>query len=132
MLSKEWYSVFICEKNMAKIENKIKFLDLFAGCGGLSEGFIQAGYEPVAHVEMDKSACFSLKTRMSYHWLKKHHKLNIYKDYLNNKISREEFYTHIPEKVINSVINVEISESTENSIFQKIDNLLGKENLLFK
>ena len=129
MLSKKWYSVFICEKNMAKIENKIKFLDLFAGCGGLSEGFIQAGYEPVAHVEMDKSACFSLKTRMSYHWLKKHHNLNIYKDYLNNKISREEFYTHIPEKVINSVINVEISESTENSIFQKIDNLLGKENL---
>ena len=65
---------------MKKQEN-IKFLDLFAGCGGLSEGFIQAGYEPVAHVEMDKSACFSLKTRMSYHWLKKNNKLNVYKNY---------------------------------------------------
>ena len=54
-----------------KRQKEIKFLDLFAGCGGLSEGFIQAGYAPIAHVEMDKSACLSLKTRMSYHWLQK-------------------------------------------------------------
>ncbi len=110
-------------------QKKIKFLDLFAGCGGLSEGFIQAGYHPVAHVEMDKSACFSLKTRMSYHWLKEYCKLNIYNDYLNNKISREEFYACVPEKIINSVINAEISEITEDSIFQKIDNLLEDEDL---
>ena len=48
---------------------KIRFLDLFAGAGGLSEGFIQAGYIPIAHVESDRAACFTLKTRMAYHWL---------------------------------------------------------------
>ena len=47
-----------------------KFLDLFAGAGGLSEGFIQAGYTPVAHVEMDVAACYTLKTRAAFHWLK--------------------------------------------------------------
>ena len=46
------------------------FIDLFAGAGGLSEGFIQAGFEPVAHVEIEKSACNTLKTRAAYHYLK--------------------------------------------------------------
>ena len=55
-----------------------KYLDLFAGAGGLSEGFVRAGFEPIAHVEMDVAASYSLKTRMAYHWLKQNTKLNIY------------------------------------------------------
>lgn len=51
-------------------KGQVRFIDLFAGCGGLSEGFIQAGYAPVAHVEIDQAACYTLKTRMAYHWLK--------------------------------------------------------------
>ena len=51
-------------------KGQVRFIDLFAGCGGLSEGFIQAGYAPVAHVEIDQAACYALKTRMAYYWLK--------------------------------------------------------------
>jgi DNA (cytosine-5)-methyltransferase 1 len=42
------------------------FIDLFAGAGGLSEGFIQDGFMPLAHVEMDSVAGKALETRSGY------------------------------------------------------------------
>ena len=35
------------------MNENLRFLDLFAGAGGMSEGFVREGYSPVAHVEMD-------------------------------------------------------------------------------
>lgn len=45
----------------------INFIDLFAGCGGLTEGFYKQGYNALAHVEIDHYACESLKTRMKHY-----------------------------------------------------------------
>lgn len=81
------------------------YLDLFAGAGGLSEGFIQAGYTPVAHVEMDEAACFTLKTRTVYHWLNKNDKLGVYKEYISGEITRDALYKIVPEQVLNTVLN---------------------------
>ena len=67
------------------------FIDLFAGAGGLSEGFIRKGFVPVAHIEKDKNACLTLKTRIAYHYLKNKGNLEIYRDYLKGEISQEEF-----------------------------------------
>ncbi|MGI6291290.1 MAG: DNA cytosine methyltransferase [Bacteroidales bacterium] len=106
---------------------EFKYIDLFAGAGGLSEGFIRAGFNPIAHIEMDKDACDTLKTRAAYHWLKKNGKEKIYIDYLkSDNRKKEELWEKVPKNIINSVINIEISKDNLPDIFEKIDSELGK------
>ena len=105
------------------LKKKLKFLEVFAGAGGLSEGFIRAGFEPVAHIEMDPSACYTLKTRMARHWLFSKNCQKVYYDYLNRKVSRDDLYKTVPGKVISSVLNVEICDSNMQDIFKKADDL---------
>ena len=49
---------------------KFTFIDLFAGCGGLSEGFYREGFKALAHVEMNHWACETLRTRMKHYGYK--------------------------------------------------------------
>jgi len=107
----------------------INFIDLFAGAGGLSEGFIREGFLPVAHVEMNKDACDTLRTRTAFHWLKEQGRVEEYYDYLENLISRDELWAKIPNHLIKSVINTEISEETLPNIFNQIDAELGKKKV---
>ena len=106
-----------------------RFLDLFAGAGGLSEGFLRADYQAVAHVEMDVAACYTLKTRTAYHWLREHHQLEVYEQYLNGAITRSQFYEYIPQNVLDSVLNYEISTETLPAIFERVDALIGDDPL---
>lgn len=103
---------------------KINFIDLFAGAGGLSEGFLREEFNPVAFVEKDENACNTLKTRLAYYYLKDSGKINIYNAYLQGKLSRIEFYGLVPDNVLKKVINREINENTLNMIFEEIDALL--------
>ncbi len=104
---------------------KLNYIDLFAGAGGLSEGFIRAGFNPIAHVEMNKDACDTIKTRTVYHWLKENNKEQIYNDYLKSKTkNKEELWSNVPSHLIDSVINKEISETTLSEIFCMIDREL--------
>ena len=107
-----------------------KIIDLFAGAGGLSEGFRRNNFDIIAHVEMDKDAAYTLKTREAFYYCKNNNMINIYIDYINHKISRKQFYSYIPEQILNKVINEEISETTLPTIFNNIDNILGNDEVL--
>lgn len=107
----------------------LNYIDLFAGAGGLSEGFIREGFAPVAHVEMDLNACNTLKTRLAFHHLKDKKKYSIYLDYLKSHITREQLWVNIPDYLLQSVINSEISEVSINTIFDQIDGLLGTQRV---
>jgi len=113
---------------MKPLRPTFNFLDLFAGAGGLSEGFVQVGFEPVAHVEADAAACATLKTRQVFYWLKQQNNIQPYVDYLNGQISRNDFWSIAPTSILDSVINEFIEPKTLDSIFDKVDKILdGKE-----
>lgn len=108
---------------MGSKTKKIRFIDLFAGAGGLSEGFIRQGFEPVAHVEMDKAACNTLRTRTAYYYLKETNNFKEYLKYLKGEIKRSELYAMLPSKLKKSVINLAIGEENNQEIFNRIDEI---------
>lgn len=102
--------------------NKFTFIDLFSGTSALSEGFVNNGFIPLAHIEMDKSACNTIRTRVAYHYLKQTKQISVYTQYLKGQISRDELYRHIPEDLMASVINKEISDDTVSELFSQIED----------
>jgi DNA (cytosine-5)-methyltransferase 1 len=112
----------------------VNTIDLFAGAGGLSEGFIQAGFNAVGHVEMDKHAVETLRTRMIYYELKKLGKLDIYEDYIQGRTTLQEIIEKYDlRKVADSVICEKIDENYRDIIKRlkkiadgkKIDIIVG-------
>ena len=83
---------------MNKKNTKLKFIDLFAGCGGFSEGFYKEGFKSLVHVDFDKSACLTLKERMKH-------------------------YKYSEDEIENTVI---CGDLTKKEINKKIDDLIKK------
>lgn len=110
----------------------MNFLDLFAGAGGLSEGFMRTGFQPIAHIELNKYACKTLETRSAYYYLKRNNMIDLYREYQrtygkNEKKrdkERAKFLSYIPKEAMEPIINEEISDKTLPAIFQMVDNRL--------
>ena len=90
---------------VTKMHREYRFIDLFAGCGGLSEGFYRKGYKALLHLEIAPAACKTLKTRMKHH------------NYSNDEIE-------------NAVLCADITsdgiiEEIDSRIHEKVDLIIG-------
>jgi len=93
-------------------------LDLFAGPGGLSDGFSQAGFEIAAQVEKDRIACETLQLRVIFRELKQRGRLREYWKLIRDEISKEELlkkYPEIDERSRAQVINREFGAKDPNA-----------------
>ena len=108
------------------MNKKINFIDLFAGAGGLSEGFLDCGYTAIAHVEMNKDASDTLKTRACYYELNGMGKGNVYKNYISGKITRDELYSSVRSETLDKVINKVLSSETIDEVFNTIKVQMSK------
>lgn len=103
--------------------NSYAGIDLFAGCGGLGEGFTQAGFKIISHIEMDKWACETLQTRSLYYKLKERRKLSWYFKYLLGQITKDEIFQEYPDikkEVYLEVIKTTFGEDPFDEIVRKI------------
>ena len=82
-------------------KKKYNFIDLFAGCGGLSEGFYRQGFTALAHVEIDHWACETLRNRMRYYGYK-----NADKEVIEHDITSDDIIQRIEDAVNGRSVDV--------------------------
>ena len=103
-------------------DKQLTVVDLFAGAGGLSEGFQRQGFLGLAYVEMDAYACKTLLTRHIYWKLLRRGEKKLYEDYLKQKITLEDFrwFGGNDNPVINETINGKSINKITEIIYDKI------------
>ena len=103
---------------------------MFAGAGGLTEGFFRNDYDIVSHVEMNPHAAQTLETRVLYHALVAKGRQDIYYQYYNQNLSQEDFLEECRSQGIfdTGVINQKLSSETEDLIIQQVHERLADRN----
>jgi DNA (cytosine-5)-methyltransferase 1 len=88
---------------MSKKNSTYQFIDLFAGCGGFSEGFYKEGFKSLVHVDFDEAACLTIKERMKYY---KYSEKEIEKRVICGDLTSEEINDKIEKVIKNSKVDV--------------------------
>jgi DNA (cytosine-5)-methyltransferase 1 len=88
---------------------EIRYMDMFAGCGGISLGFLTAGFTPVASIEMDP-------------WAARSHGANFGKHFVGGDRDAH----HIPRDAVSETADTVFGElGLQGSTNNQIDVLVG-------
>lgn len=110
------------------------FIDVFAGAGGLGEGFLsfrddsRPKFSAAASVEMDRAACNTLELRHFFHLFPAESVPEKYYDYMSGKISRDSLFNSYPreaERARDSVLCLQMSDETQDELDEKLRNRLN-------
>lgn len=77
------YQIFVDISSKPQVQNNYKFIDLFCGAGGMTQGLVQAGFQPIASVEISPIASATHRKNFpnSHHFCGDIHEFNT-QDYL--------------------------------------------------
>ena len=78
---------------------------------------------------MNAFAAQTLETRTGYYCLKEKGQLDVYRNYIQGKISRNEFLSAVPKDQLDSVLCETMSDETLPGLFAKIDNILKQRGI---
>jgi len=109
-------------------DSKFYVVDLFAGCGGLSEGFTMAGFDVIAQIEMDRWACSTLRARHVFYALKKAGKLNLYHQLLRGEQIRTDImckYPDLEQAISTRVIQATFGKEQGQTILKSIESSMN-------
>ena len=103
-------------------------VDIFAGPGGLGEGFSQAGYEILLSAEMDPTACKTLKLRKFFHQFRERKVPEVYYKFIRGELELEQLKEKFPDEwdsACKAVANIELGTTAGNAEFnRKLDQKL--------
>jgi len=104
------------------MKNNIPVIDLFAGPGGLGEGFSCAGFDITLSIEMDPIACKTLRLRKFFNLYKNISVPKLYYEVIKEEKPLEDLKKRYPEKwdlACSKVLQAEIGIDNE-VIYKKI------------
>lgn len=103
-------------------------VDIFAGPGGLGEGFSQAGFDILLSAEMDPIACETLKLRKFYHQFRDRSVPEAYYHFIRGEIELKDLTEQFPDEwgsACSAVLNIELGTADGNAEFNtKLDKKL--------
>jgi len=108
------------------MKNNIPVIDLFAGPGGLGEGFAKAGFDIVLSIEMDATACNTLRLRKFYNLYKDNSVPKLYYDVIRGDkplLDLQNKYAKEWKVAASKVLKAEIGTNKEY-IYSKISEAL--------